>query len=427
MILLANLKQFASKNKLIFCLFLLCQISAILIIFFTMGVYQNYSESKVQNQKLPDGLYDEMTGEKYDENDSSYLLYELSYKNTKDNPLRAGTVKAFYRELIECIPDKLDGLGTNCTFDLNSISFPNEEFDEDKADPMLIYINFGYSFKNGKISSAVAYEDYKTGGWWKSGRFFTEEEFTSDKKICVADVESIKESTVFDKTLKYNKKNKKYYITLNNIKYEVIGEYQNLSSIKIPFEAVDDDFYIIDTLVFKLNTPLTKNEFAQIKQIYLKYFSDRQADLPEIAVSDPEQIRFYNTNLIIAIVVALLVSVNLILLFKYVLITRRKELAVLRITGATVNKVRRLYILEIMIISVVLFILSTFIFDIFIKDIVISHYEYAYVVYSLKNYSVTFLLYISVIYIILNILIYSHIKKTPISLLRGGDKKWFLN
>lgn len=423
MILLANLKQFASKNRLVFSLFLLCQISAVLILFFSMGVYQNYSESKIQDQKHTDGLYDEITGKKLDEDDSDYLFYQLSYENTKDNPLRAGTVKAFYRELIECIPDKLDGLGTNCTFDLNSINFLDEEFDEDKADPMLIYINFGYIFKNGKISSAVAYEDYKTGGWWKSGRFFTEEEYTSDKKICVADVESIKESTVFDKTLKYNKKNKKYYIILNNIKYEVIGEYQNLSSIKIPFEAVDDDFYVIDTLGFKLNTLPTNNEVAKIKQIYLKYFSDRQVDLPEIAVSDPEQIKFYNTNLFIAIIVALLVSINLILLFKYVLITRRKELAILRITGATVNKVRRLYILEIMIISVVLFILSTLIFDVFIKDIVLSHYEYAYVVYSLKNYFVTFLLYISVIYIILNILIYSHIKKTPISLLKGGDKK----
>lgn len=423
MIILKNLKQFAFKNKLIFCLFLLCQILAISIIFFTMGVYQNYSESKIQDQKHTDGLYDEMTGEKYDENDPSYLLYELSYKNTKDNPLRAGTVKAFYRELIECISDKLDGCGTNCTFDLNSINFPDEEFDEDKADPMQIYINFGYSFKNGKITCDGEYEDYKADGWWKGGRWYTEEEYTSDKKVCIADVDSIKESTVFDKTLKYDKKNKKYYITLNNIEYEVIGEYQYLGCIAIPFEAIDDDFYVINTLVFKLNTLPTNNEVAKIKQIYLKYFSDRQADLPEIAVSDPEQIKFYNTNLIIAIVVALLVSINLILLFKYVLITRRKELAALRITGATVNKVRRLYILEIMIISVVLFILSTFIFDIFIKDIVISHYEYAYVVYSLKNYSVTFLLYISVIYIILNILIYSHIKKTPISLLRGGDKK----
>lgn len=423
MILLANLKQFVSKNKLIFCLFLLCQISAILIIFFTMGVYQNYSESKIQDQKHTEGLYDEMTGEKLDEDDSDYLFYQLSYENTKDNPLRAGTVKAFYRELIECLPGKLDGLGTNCTFDLNSISFPDEEFDEDKADPMLIYINFGYIFANGKINGNTDYEDLKTRGWWKSGRYFTEEEYAGNKKVCIADVDSIKESTVFDKTLKYDKKNKKYYITLNNIKYEVIGEYQYLGCVAIPFEAIDDDFYVIDTLGFKLNTLPTNNEVAKIKQIYLKYFSDRQADLPEIAVSDPEQIKFYNTNLIIAIVVALLVSVNLILLFKYVLITRRKELAVLRITGATVNKVRRLYILEIMIISVVLFILSTFIFDIFIKDIVISHYEYAYVVYSLKNYSVTFLLYISVIYIILNILIYSHIKKTPISLLRGGDKK----
>lgn len=423
MILLANLKQFASKNRLVFSLFLLCQISAVLILFFSMGVYQNYSESKVQDQKLPDGLYDEMTGEKYDENDPSYLLYELSYKNTKDNPLRAGTVKAFYRELIECIPGKLDGLGTNCTFNLNSIRFSEEEFDEDKDDPMQIYINFNYCFRNGEISSADSYENYKTGGWWKSGRFFTEEEYTSKKKICIADIDSIKESTVFDKTLKYNKKNNKYYIALNNIKYEVIGEFQYLGCIEIPFEAVDDDFYAIDTLVFKLNTPLTKNEFAKIKQIYLKYFSDRQVDLPEIAVSDAEQIRFYNTNLFIAIIVALLVSINLILLFKYVLITRRKELAILRITGATVNKVRRLYILETMIISIVLFILSTLIFDIFVKDIVISHYEYAYVVYSLKNYCITFLLYISVIYVILNILIYSHIKQSPISLLKGGEAK----
>lgn len=423
MILLANLKQFASKNRLVFSLFLLCQISAVLILFFSMGVYQNYSESIVQNQKLPDGLYDEMTGEKYDEDDLDYLFYQLSYENTKDNPLKAGTVKAFYRELIEFIPDKLDSLGTNCTFDLNSIRFSDSEFDEDEADAFQTYINFSYSFKNGKITCAGKYEDDKASGWWKSGRWFTEEEYTSDKKVCLADIESIKENPIFDGTLKYNKKNKKYYLTLNNIKYEVIGEFQYLGCIEIPFEAVDDNFYVIDTLGLKLNTPLTKNEFAKIKQIYSKYFSDRQVDLPEIAVSDAEQIRFYNTNLIIAVIVAFLVSINLILLFKYVLITRRKELAILRITGATINKARRLYILETMIISAIIFILSTIIFDVFIKSIVVSHYEYAYVVYSLKNYAITFLLYISVIYIILNILICSHIKQSPVSLLKGGEIK----
>ena len=422
MILLANLRQFATKNRLIFNLFLLCQISAVLILFFSMGVYQNYSESKIQEQKQPDGLYDPLTGEKYDVTDSDYLFYELSYKNSKDNPLKAKTVKAFYRELINCIPDKLDGFGTNCTFDLDAINFSGKVLDDDEVDAMQTYINFGYSFKNGKISSTVDYEDLKNGGWWKGGRWFTEEEYISDKKVCIADIKSIKQNPLFDGKLKYNKKNKKYYLTLNNIKYEVIGELKSAELIKIPFEAVDDDFFVIDSLTFKLNTPLTKNEFAQIKQSYLKYFSDRQVELPNIAVSDAEQIRFYNTNLIIAIVVALLVSINLILLFKYILMTRQKELAILRITGATVNKVRRLYIIETMIISIIVFIFSACIFDIFVKDIVISHYEYSYVVYSLKNYCITFLLYILVIYIILNILIYRHIKKSPVSLLKGGER-----
>ena len=421
MILLCNLKQFATKNRLIFSLFLLCQISAVLILFFSMGVYQNYSESKIQDQKKPEGLFDERTGEEYDKDDPFYLFYEISYKNSEDNPLRAGTVKAFYRDLLNCFPDKLDGFGVICTFYLDAIVFPDEEFDENKVDAMQTYINFSYDIKNGKLTNDSAYEEYKSLGWWKSGRWFTDEECISDKKVCVADIRSIKENPLFDGKLKYNKKNKKYYLTLNNIKYEVIGELQSADIIKIPFEAVDDNFYVIDTLTFKLNTPLTKNEFAQIKQLYLKYFSDRQVELPNIAVSDAEQLRFYNTNLIIAIVVAILVSINLILLFKYVLMTRRKELAILRITGATINKVRRLYVLETMIISIILFIFSACIFDIFIKDIVLSHYEYAYVVYSLKNYCITFLLYILVIYIILNILIYRHIKKTPISLLKGGE------
>ncbi len=415
MILLSNLKQFATKNRLIFSLFLLCQISAVLILFFSMGVYQNYNESKMQNQKQPEGLFDERTGEEYDKDDPSYLLYQLSYENSKDKPLKAGTVKAFYRDLLNFIPNKLDGFGTNCTFDLDAI------FDENKVDAMQTYINFGYQLKNGEINCTDEYENLKADGWWKSGRYFTKEEYISNKKVCVADIQSINENPLFDGMLKYNKKKKKYYLTTNNTKYEVIGEFQNLGCIDIPFEAVDDNFYVFDSLTFKLNTPLTKNEFAKIKQLYLKYFSDRQVELPEIAVSDAEQVRFYNTNLIIAIVVAILVSINLILLFKYILMTRRKELAILRITGATVNKVRRLYILETMIISIILFIFSACFFDVFIKDIVLSHYEYAYVVYSLKNYCITFLLYILVIYIILNVLIYRHIKKTPISLLKGGE------
>lgn len=54
---LKNLKQFVTKNRLVFVLFIFCQIVSILILLLSYGVYMNYKENYDQEFLSTAGLY----------------------------------------------------------------------------------------------------------------------------------------------------------------------------------------------------------------------------------------------------------------------------------------------------------------------------------------------------------------------------------
>lgn len=126
--------------------------------------------------------------------------------------------------------------------------------------------------------------------------------------------------------------------------------------------------------------------------------------------------------MIISVVVALLCAINFSVLYKYILTKRRKTLAIFRVSGFTTRKARRLYIAEIMLISVPLFALCTILYDKLMLPRLGKIFEHLVPAYSSVVYLTLFAIYTLIIYIVLNTMISNYISRTPVNLLKAGEK-----
>jgi len=419
---LKNLKQFVTKNRLVFVLFIFCQIVSILILLLSYGVYMNYKESYDQEFLSTKGLYYEgydsgkEKGEKLAENDFEYMLYVVELTNYY-NPLTHADVEPFYTELTDYFDKKIDYmLFQFFTKPMNMedyVKYSNEYKSVPVSTVLFVAKHDGeYTFeKTSRI------EDESAAGTLVSGRWFTDNELQSGEAVCIADLDSIKNDILEPATIR--EENGETYITLCGIEYKVIGKMARGAWIIIPFTSAPKDMYLWDNFCVKFTEPLTVEEYNKYISLVKKYFGDMvDDDTLEVATVNIDKQYFYNTNIWLSVIIALAAAVNLAVLYRYVLMTRRKTLAIFRLVGAKKNKIRRIYIAETLGISVVVFALCAVLFNYAVLPWLIKYYPYCEEVYSLKVYGIMFLIYTLVSYIVLNIMIITHISKSPVKLLR---------
>ena len=419
---LKNLKQFVTKNRLVFVLFIFCQIVSILILLLSYGVYMNYKESYDQEFLSTKGLYydgyasGKEQGEKLDKNEFDYMLFVVELNNYY-NPLTHADVEPFYTELTDYFDKKLDYMMLQ--FFTQPMTMEDYAYycNEYKSVPVSTVLFIAKHDGEYTFEKTSRYKDENSYGTLSTGRWFTDSELQSGEAVCIADLDSIKNDILEPATIR--EENGETYITLCGIEYKVIGKMARGAWIIIPFTSAPKDMYLWDNFCVKFTEPLTVEEYNKYISLVKKYFGDMvDDDTLEVATVNIDKQYFYNTNIWLSVIIALAAAVNLAVLYRYVLMTRRKTLAIFRLVGAKKNKIRRIYIAETLGISVVVFALCAVLFNYAVLPWLIKYYPYCSEVYSLKVYGIMFLIYTLVSYIVLNIMIITHISKSPVKLLR---------
>lgn len=416
-----NLKQFASKNSLMFVLFIISQVFSVLILLLSYGVYMNYREQSNQDLINTSGMFDEY-GDPIEETDWHYLMYDIVFDNYIKSPMTFGEAKGSYLKIVDYLGDKLDSLD----FELCSHKVTQEELDSLKdANEYGKQLYFYYSLtrKNGEYSfhDTDTFEVYERQENLEDGRWITDEEIRNGDKVCVANYEYIE--ALNDPSLKIETLGNDKYLNINGTKYKIVGS-QNFhfeGSVFLPFFSTPDDFYCGPLFEVKLTEPLTVDEYNGFVDLFEECFGDMaQHDVPEMAMVNVDTQYFYNTNIWISVIIALAAAVNIAALFKYILTTRRKTLAIFKLTGATRGRIRRMYVTEVAVISVIVFLTCTVLFKFLLLPILVKYYPYVEDKYTLKVYGTMFLIYIALVIVTLNILVARYIHKTPVSLLKEG-------
>ncbi len=421
---LKNLKQFFTKNRLVFVLFIFCQIVSILILLLSYGVYMNYKENYDQELLSTAGLYDDGSfgnkGKKFEKNDFGYMYFYFNldidnYSKTMEE------IRPLFLDLTDYFDKKLDYV--ELSFMPKRLTWEEIQYYANECEdstPLQILIMLSkhdgeYTFEKTSLP-----QQYQSQGLILSGRLFTDSEIQNGEAVCIANVEKIK-SITNNKMVEVKEENGETYINICGKDYKVIGTSKTSVYIYIPFFNAPKDLYASFMISSKFTEPLTVEEHNKYISIMKKYLGDMvsEKDL-EVATVNIDKQYFYNTNIWLSVIIALAAAVNLAVLYRYVLMTRRKTLAIFRLTGAKKNKIRRIYIAETLGISVVIFALCAVLFNYAVLPWLIKYYPYCSEVYSIKVYGTMFLIYTLVSYIVLNIMIITHISKSPVKLLKEG-------
>lgn len=390
---LKNLKNFITKETTIFIIVIICQVSSILLSLFSYGVFQNYkaetNQINIDNEVMED------------ENDWIEFQYQLDI--SAENPVDYKVVYDFCTAVGNLLEDKLGLLYMEC----DKSVMMSLQYDDGVYSPFKVYYN------NLQIHNS-----------WIGGDWFSEEQIKNKDKVCIIN-EVIKEDYVkknkgdyYDNIPLAQKKGDDYYITLGNEEYKVIGIIDEPVIAILPWGVLPNDYPVTCSPVFEFNRQLTQKEYDSLVAIYENYFPDRIiSTAPELELYDPEVVYYYKTNMAISLFIAIVSSINFALLFNYIFDRRRHTLAVLRLTGCTANKARIMYLSEVMLIMIPLLIICTFVFHKLTLPWLDSLFPYINQVYGFKIYLIMAGIYLVVSYIIMNIMIILHLRKTPVLIL----------
>lgn len=402
--ILKNIKQFSTKSTMIFVLFVVCEISAVLIILFSYGTFNHFQvEKDIESKKIDQQQFSISFGNIVDtiKDESGNTLYYFG-----DGVI---TVDQF-RQVLDKLNDKTKSRlpGFYFTIDYNDKGFlkylNNDEMviqtnDEDISD-VLLPMEFRLEF-NENLNDYSLYEEFLNNLSMSEGRYFTYEEYAGDENLIVLPINGKKE---------YLKKT----VELLGKKYTVIGIAD--SGTNVPFKTVGGDNTIKDISILDDNVIMIQ-DYYKLREAFVSVMGD-QVLFPPVNAVDFSEIKFFNSIIYISVALAVVSAINLAILFRYVLNSRRKQLAIFLINGCTRNKLRRMYIIEILIISVTVFLVFSCVYHFVILPKLSFFFDYIRDVYNFKIYIYMFVIYLISIYIFLNIVIVSGNHKSPVVLLK---------
>ena len=402
--ILKNIRLFATKNTLVFILFLVSLFVSVTVLLAAYGIYTEYHEKSDRDIQGTLGLYDSQ-GNKLEESDLEYLLFQQGFDKYYERPMKFEECRGFFYDLGTILGDKIDYIDFTCMPEVMNL------FDTFNTTGYAPYISVVSSFKDGELAIP---DNFNTVF---SGRYFSNDDFKTNAKVCIVGFEELQEHN--HEYMDLTKENETYYVTTNGVKYEVIG-YHNPQAMAVTVTpgAAPGNCYVGSGFDIKLNDVPTAEEYREFTELVSYYFADLITEVTEMPVANIDTEYFYNTNIWISVIIALAAAINLAVLYQYVLVSRRKTLAIFRLVGATKNRIRRLYILETTLISSVMFVISTVIFNVAIKPFIIEVYPYIENLYTLKVYAIMFLIYMAVTVVILNIMIMRYVSKAPVNLMK---------
>lgn len=394
-----NIKVTIRKSPWVFGLYLLCNIVAVLVILFSHGVYQNYEVKITQEEKIVDQSYASITFGNvtgtYQDDDGpvSYIADGYSTKGDFAKVLElldTDTKKGFTGFFVDYFIEDTEQF-SEVVSNTEYVSIENRL----EYDPQLDKYGLYYTFLENVGTVA--------------GRYFTQEEATTDSGYMVIMYED-----GLDNSEKIGEK-----ITVLGREYEIIGVMEvGYTQIYIPFPSIPDDTLIKETH-FLSDKTISTDTYRKIKEAFTEVYGD-YVNFPEMETIDEDTQTFYASIMMISIVLSALAGITLSILFRYIVYTRRKTLAVMRLNGCTRFKARIMYLAESLGLSSILYVLSAYGYDKFILPQLTRFFPSITEVYSRFTYLYIYAVFIGVLFVIVNIMISFQIDKQPVNMFKKG-------
>lgn len=377
---LKNIKSFFINNFIFFILLVISTITSAIVIFFSYGVYQNYN-----------------TILSYKEDDLSDDYIGINYVNT-------GSEYVTKRDLLNCLSE-IDDISNELReqiiqYDVEGI------IDNNSYEFKFLYCDGKFKVAEEFKENLKKYDNLTEGTYWS--------DYEEANGICVA---LISDPAVFGEisaldSIKYGNQ-----LKIGEKIYDIIGKQAwNENGAMFPFSTVADEQLLTSTLI-SFNSAVSVKTYNQIRDVFNNYMGDK-AVFEEIRTIDKDTYYTYKTVILISVFIALIAAINFMILYRYIMSTRKRTTAIFRILGLTPAKLNFMNMSECIILIVPFFILGMVLYQTVFLPRLHTYFVYMQDAYTPFVYFLLFVIFISVSLIVIGIMLLVMSRKRILELIK---------
>ncbi len=400
--IIKNILHLIREDFFMFCLVVLSILGSGYLVHFSYAMYQNYM---LQRQSETAGTDNILLGSNYELEKYEYNAEIQTYKLRKQDDLQTVADISMLKDLIAHMSPAL----------------------QHNIQEMFVFVVVdGYELpcafrvEDGKLAYCSEWADgAKTQ--IHPGRCYTKEEFDEGKKVAIAfnlHEVNVDCSPFTEEMLSEDEKT----IHIGGETYQVIGWHPQIPDTPyIPITAFPDDTMISSAgIEIDFNHAMTNRDQLELQQLtgsqlYGLFY------VPRTDVLNLDYVYLTNTVIAICVLIVLCAALNIAMIYRYLLMTRKKHIQVFQICGMTTVRSVLLYIGECLVLMLPFYGCSVLLFR---KSLPLLKQKYYYInaVYPASVYRKLFFLYISVSVIVMAVmLVYSFVIDRRLHV--GGGKR----
>ncbi len=372
-----NLFSFCRNKTLVFILFILCQLISVLAVMMTYGTMKNYIYEKRNDQLFS--------------KDVNIMFTGATYGELKDRYIEA-----------------LQYLGSNVEFGFLCLAeHPVDTFAESASggrEKGERFIQLNTTLKDGKL---VDYES--TLKMIQDPKYRPPNEIPSDQPlmiVCRGDFPNGDKLKVGD------------MVEFAGISFQAVG-FHNAVNSTVLIDTVPAELPVRG-VYFGTKKMITYKKLSHLVEIFTKDSPayDTKADIGEIPTAQTE--KFYNLNIYVSALIIVLAAINFSILFSYILETRRRSYAIMRMSGCTAAQGMRIYLTEILFSAVPVFLIAAGLYHLAVKLFLSKLFLYFDEIYTPMSYLMMFLIYLAGILLVFGTAIRRFTHVPPVEMKRKG-------
>lgn len=227
---------------------------------------------------------------------------------------------------------------------------------------------FYFDIQDHKIIASDFYKkNMETNHLLEEGRFFTKNEYETGEKVAIIYDYTQDKNTKYLESISMNDGK---FIVLENQKYKVIGTQQlYVDQPIIPITSVSDDEKLYGYLEFEFESQVNSIQYNELKEV-IELCLGENGSLEYVSLPDQDKIYLYNTMMAIAVFIAIISSLNFVILYQYLIENRKKEMKAFLICGLRKSRVIMMNIFECTLLTVPIYLITVLLYDtVFLKSI----------------------------------------------------------
>ena len=400
--IIKNILHLIREDFFMFCLVVLSILGSGYLVHFSYAMYQNYM---LQRQSEASGTDQMILEANYELDKYEYNAQIQTYKLRKQDDLQTVADISMLKDMIAHMSPALQHniLGMYVYVVVDGYQIPCAFRVEDGK--------FAYSQEEAEGLKPEIHQ----------GRYYTKKEFNEGKRVAVAfnlHEVNVDCSPFTEEMLSEDEKT----IHIGGETYQVIGWHSCAADTPfIPITVFPDDTMLSSSGI----EIYFKHAFTNRDQLELQQLTGSQLYglfyVPQTDVLNLDYVYLTNTVIAICVLIVMCAALNIAMIYRYLLMTRKKHIQVFQICGMTTVRSVLLYIGECLVLMLPFYGCSVLLFR---KSLPLLKQKYYYInaVYPASVYRKLFFLYISVSVIVMTVmLVYSFVIDRRLHV--GGGKR----